>query len=56
MAQQVSASKVSSSNEYVGDEQLHQYVFIIGEGSNRSSETRHMTEAQARAHKSKLGA
>ena len=32
----------------------HQYVFVYGKGSKRTSETRHMTEAQAEAHKSNL--
>ena len=32
----------------------HQYVFVYGKGSKRTSETRHMTTAQAESHKSYL--
>ena len=30
------------------------YTFVYGTGSNRVSETRHMTEQQAKLHKSQL--
>ena len=48
--------KISSSkyNSISGD-QIHEYVFITGKGTKRTSETRHMTEAQATAHKKALG-
>ena len=32
----------------------HMYTFVYGKGSKRTSETRHMTPAQAEAHKSNL--
>ena len=48
--------KISSSYKYNKfGEQLHQYVFITGKGTSRSSETRHMTETQASEHKKQLG-
>ncbi len=37
-----------------GKEGVCMYTFVIGEGSKKRTETKHMTEAQANAYKTEL--
>ena len=51
MAQQVTMTKISTSNKLVGTQPICMYTFVVGAGKKTTSETRHMTEAQAAMHK-----
>lgn len=52
--QAVKYANTTSGNRTVKDGGM--YTFVHGKGSNRKSETRHMTEQQAKAYKEQLEA
>lgn len=51
MAKQVTMTKISTSRKLAGGQPICMYTFVIGAGKKTTSETRHMTEAQAAMHK-----